>query len=102
MDRANQTNQRKVYTDEFKREAVRLANERGNVAETARSLGITDNLLYRWKQRLQTAKAGESAFPGQGTPRDEEMARLKKELARVQQENDILKKAVGIFTKTTP
>ena len=98
----NQANQRKVYTDEFKREAVRLANERGNVAETARALGIADNLLYRWKQRLQSAKAGESAFPGQGTPRDEEMSRLRKELARVQQENDILKKAVGIFTKTTP
>lgn len=98
----DQTNQRKVYTDEFKREAVRLANERGNVAETARALGIAENLLYRWKQRLQTAKTGESTFPGQGYPRDEEIARLKKELVRVQQENDILKKAVGIFTKTTP
>ncbi len=98
----DQTKQRKVYTDEFKREAVRLASERGNVAETARDLGIADNLLYRWKQRLQSAKAGESVFPGQGTPRDEEMARLRKELARVQQENDILKKAVGIFTKAMP
>lgn len=92
---------RKKYTEEFKREAVRLATQRGNVAETARDLGIADNLLHRWKKRQETVKAGEAAFPGQGNSRDAEMARLKKELARVQMENAILKKAVGIFTKDT-
>ena len=93
---------RKTYTDEFKREAVRLAIERGNVAETARDLGIADNLLYRWMKRQQTTRIGEVAFPGQGNARDAELARLKKELARVQMENAILKKAVGIFTKDKP
>lgn len=90
---------RKTYTGEFKREAVRLAIERGNVAQTARDLGIADNLLYRWTKRQKTVKAGETAFPGQGNARDAELVRLKKELARVQMENAILKKAVGIFTK---
>ncbi len=56
---------------------------------------------------LRALTAGEGAaapaeaprpFPGQGNPRDEEVARLRRELARVKEENDILKKAVGIFT----
>lgn len=95
---------RKTYTEEFKREAVRLAAERGNVAQTARHPqrgypGIADNLLYRWTRRQEILKVGEVAFPGQGNARDAELVRLKKELARVQMENAILKKAVGIFTK---
>lgn len=98
----DQTNHRKTYPDEFKREAVRLANERGNIAATARDLGIPDNVLHRWKRRLEDAKDTETVFPGQGNPRDAEVAHLKKELARVQMENDILKKAVGIFTRALP
>jgi len=87
---------RKKYTDEFKREAVRLAKERGNLAQVARDLGIHDTLLQRWKKRLETSP--ERPFPGNGNPRDEEMAQIKRELTRVNQENEILKKAVGIFT----
>lgn len=43
---------RKVYTEEFKREAVRLAKERGNIAQTARDLGISDNTLQGWKGQM--------------------------------------------------
>ena len=89
---------RKVYPDEFKREAVRLAVERGNVSQVARDLGIGDNLLFRWKKRLETTPEKERPFPGQGNARDEEMTKLQRELARVKEENEILKKAVGIFT----
>ena len=88
---------RKQYTDEFKREAVRLAKERGNLAQVARDLGIHDTLLQRWKKRLETCP--ERPFPGNGNPQDPEMAQIKRELARLQEENQILKKAVGIFTK---
>ena len=88
--------QRRVFTDEFKRDAVRLAQERGNLAAVARELGVSDHLLSRWKQRL--AAAPERPFPGHGNPEDPELARLKRELARLQEDNEILKKAVGIFT----
>ena len=87
---------RKQYPEEFKREAVRLAAERGNLAQVARDLGIHDTLLQRWKKRLDTSP--ERPFPGNGNPQDPELAQLKRELARVKEENEILKKAVGIFT----
>jgi transposase len=85
-----------IYTEEFKREAVRLAQERGNIAATARDLGISDTSLLNWRKQLQ--ETPERPFPGQGNPRDAELAQLKRELARVKEENEILKKAVGIFT----
>ena len=88
--------QRRVFTDEFKRDAVRLAKERGNLSAVARDLGINASLLTKWKQRLETAP--ERPFPGHGNPQDVELARMKRELARLQEENEILKKAVGIFT----
>lgn len=88
---------RKSYPDEFKREAVRLADERGSIAQTARDLGISDSSIVYWKKQLQ--QTPENPFPGQGNPRDAELAQLQRELARVKEENEILKKAVGIFTK---
>ena len=93
---------RRSFTEEFKREAVRLAIEGGNVSAVARDLGINQSVLNRWKRQLQQAGqqsgSGSRPFPGNGNPRDEEMDRLGRELARVKEENAILKKAVGIFT----
>ena len=91
-------NGKRVYTDEFKREAVRLAKERGNLEETARDLGIHATMLHRWKRRLETLSEREKAFPGHRNPKDADLVRLQRELARVKEENEILKKAVGIFT----
>ena len=90
---------RREFTEEFKREAVRLARERGNLVQTARELGLHETVLQRWKKRLEETPQNETPFPGKGNPRDEEMDRLRRELARVREENEILKKAVGIFTK---
>jgi transposase len=87
---------RKLYTEEFKRDAVRLAKQRGNIAATARELGISDNTLQGWK--LQFEREPHNPFPGNGHPRDPELLRLQKENARLKEEVDILKKAVGIFT----
>ena len=87
---------RRAFTEEFKREAVRLAMERGNLSAVARDLGIHDSILQRWKKRLQEGE--EHPFPGHGNPRDEGMARLQTENARLKEENETLKKAVGIFT----
>jgi transposase len=90
-------NNRKTYTDEFKREAVRLSEERGNLSAVARDLGIDHSSLRKWKRSLQSD--GDAAFPGKGIPQNAELAQLLRENARLREDNEILKKAVGIFTK---
>ena len=87
---------RRVYTDEFKREAVRLATERGNVAEAARDVGVHPNNLARWVYRLSVEP--DRPFPGHGNPQDVEVAQIKRDNARLREENEILKKVMGIFT----
>ncbi len=93
---------RRSFTEEFKREAVRIADERGNIAATARDLGVAESCLNRWKHQLQQEaehpSSGNRPFPGHGNARDEELATLQRENARLKEENEILKKAVGIFT----
>ena len=91
-----QRQERRVFTEEFKRDAVQLAKERGNISQVARDLGIHESVLSRWKRQLE--KGVENPFPGQGNPQDPELAQLKREMARLREENEILKKAVGIFT----
>jgi len=91
---------RRTYTPEFKTEAVRLITEQGySVAEAARSLGISENLLRNWKQAL--LEEGEHAFPGQGKlpPLEEELRRLRAENKRLLAERDILKKAAAFFAR---
>lgn len=91
---------RRRYDREFKYEAVRLVTEEGRpVAVVARNLGIHANLLHRWKQ--QYLEDTECAFPGKGRlkPPDEQLRRLRRELADVKEERDILKKALAIFSK---
>lgn len=91
---------RKKYTREFKREAARLAEESEQpLDELARELGIHPNTLYKW--RRQFLQDGEDAFPGHGklTPADEEIRRLRRELARVKEERDISKEATQFFAK---
>jgi transposase len=89
-------NTRKSYSKEFKLEAVRLAEVSGNLSRTARELDIAVSMLRRWKKQLEENE--EQAFPGKGNPRDEELAQLRRKLRRLEEENAILKKAVGIFT----
>lgn len=88
---------RKQYTPEFKREAVQLWQTSGKAAaEIEADLGIGHGLLYRWKREMHhqaTAAADGSAAESA------EIRRLKRELALVKQERDILKKAVGIFSR---
>ena len=89
------------FTAEFKQEAVQLVKS-SNKSKTqiARELGISDSALYSWCKAAETH--GEQAFPGKGhqLPMEEELHRLRRELERTQQERDILKKAVSIFSRT--
>ena len=87
---------RKIYSCEFKQEAVRLVRESDqSLAAVARDLGIDQNSLRKWKRAAESH--GERAFPGKGRSHDEELARLQRENALLRQERDILKKAVGFF-----
>lgn len=90
----------KTSTREFKEEAVRLVQSSGKpIAQIARELGISDSAIHGWRKEL--TEHGKEAFPGKGhqSELEEENRRLKRELERVQQERDILKKAVGIFSR---
>ena len=92
---------KRKYDKEFKIEAVRLASKGDrSTAEIARDLGIHPNLIYNWKERLAEDK--DQAFPGQGhlKPEADEMRKLKRQLADIQEERDILKKALAIFSRT--
>ena len=101
FQRENQDMQKvqKTYTQEFKREAVRLVQTSGKpIAQVARELGISDSSIHQWRKEL--AEHGPEAFPGSGhqTALEEENRRLKRELERTRQERDILKKTVSIFS----
>jgi transposase len=91
---------RRKFSQEFKHEAVQLAGSSNqSVSQVARELGISPNILSRW---CREAKAdGGKAFPGQGKPRDEEIASLKRELARVKKERDFLQEAAAFFAKVS-
>ena len=89
---------RKSYSDEYKQEAVALSHQPGaTVRGVAQDLGINEGLLGKW--RRQFAEHGRQAFPGHGNARDEEIARLKRELARVTKERDFLRDAAAFFAK---
>ena len=86
--------QRRRFTEEFKHEAVKLARQPGaSVAAIARDLGIGANLLGRWV-REQTSMSGTVPSNKLGTPSLEEFERMRRELAKVKVERDILKKAL--------
>jgi transposase len=91
----------KTYTREFKLEALRLMEESDRPAsEIAMQLGIRRNQLYKWKEQMK--KTGEVPSAKKGRPKKEdqtEIARLRQELKRVKEENEILKKAAVFFAK---
>ncbi len=92
--------ERKTYTCEFKREAVRLAEESSlPMAQVARQLGIHRNMLANW--RKEVAKLDEKAFPGggEGSTNEEELEKLRQEVKLLRQERDILKKALAIISR---
>ena len=86
------------HTKEFKLEALALADQVGG-AQAARSLGIRTNLIYRWRKEFK--EAGDEAFRGHGnmTAQEAELARLRREVANLKEDREILKKALEIFSQ---
>ncbi len=90
--------QRKRYTKQFKEEALRLISQEGvSLAQVAKDLGLDASMLRRWRKEANLD--GPNAFRGQGVARDEELARLKRELGRVKRERDFLRDAAAYFAK---
>ena len=100
QDSAREKRVRRPYTKEFKVEAVRLVTEGGRRAsEVARELGIDANQLYAWKAQLKADS--ENAFPGKGnvSADQEELVRLRREVVRLKQDLDFLKKTAAYFAR---
>jgi transposase len=80
------------FSDDFKRDAIAQITERGYaVAEVSKRLGVSPHSLYAWKKKFSR--------PPDGNDKDAEIRRLKRELTRVTEERDILKKATAYFAK---
>ena len=91
---------RRVFTREFKVEAVRLLDEGLKPpAQIARELDIPRNKLHKWKEELR--ENAQAAFPGRGRGRANrtELEKLKVENARLREEVEILKKAAKFFAR---
>lgn len=93
--------ERIVYDKSFKENAVKLSYERKSIAELARELGISSHLIYRWRKEFESFGGG--SFPGNGiakmTPEEKEVAVLKERIRQIELENEILKKAMHIFSR---
>jgi transposase len=86
---------RRVHSDEFKEEAVKLVTERGYTnVEAARSLGIHPNLLRTWRHKQEAQQNGVKSMT---ETEEEELRRLREENRRLRMERDILKKATVFF-----
>ena len=96
MDRRN----KRIFDKDFKIKTAKLiVNKEKKIAELARDLNINENTLHNWKN--QYLRDQEHAFPGKGhqTPAEEEISKLTRENQVLREERDILKKALGIFSK---
>ena len=92
--------QRRAFSREFKVEAVKLVRDRGvAVAQASRDLEVAESVLRRWMRDLSSDPV--QAFPGRGQmkPEQQEIDRLRREVAKLKAERDILKKAAAFFAR---
>lgn len=105
MDEINNTPpERKRFSRAFKEQAVARLKASSNVTALALELGVRRNQLYKWANQLEE-RGPEKAFNEPGRPRleaEDELARLRRENARLEMENEILKKAEAYFAKRKP
>jgi transposase len=92
---------RRQFSAEFKIEAVRLVESGKPPHEVARELGIRGDLLRKWRRQYATAPRPQQAFPGNGklTSQDEEIRQLRRRVAQLEEEREILKKATAFFAR---
>lgn len=84
----------KQYDEEFKKTIVELYNNKKPACEIIREYGISSSVLYKWIKEYSLIKIEDGS-----TTTNKEVQKLKKELNKVKEENEILKKAIAIFTQ---
>jgi transposase len=84
---------RRKYDEEFKASTLRLVSSGRSVADVARSLGVNENLIHKWKSAAESK--GNSGSVG-----DEEKENMRRYIKQLETERDILKKALSIFSRT--
>ena len=92
--------QRRRFSAAYKREAVAMLDAPGvSVSQIAAELGIAVNVLGRWRREWR--QKPDQVFSGHGRPRDEELAHLRREVARVTKERDFLREAAAFFARAS-
>jgi transposase len=88
---------RRRHPDEFKAEAVRLVESRGDrtMAEIARSLGVAESLLHTWKRHAESSQSAGD----RGETSDQELRRLRREVADLKRDRDALVKSIAVFVR---
>ena len=94
MKQRNYPSNRRQYDAEFKKNALQLIADGRSVSSVSQSLGVSEGVLYNWK-----SKAKKAALTKPHNEDKAEIEALKKKLAEVEMERDILKKALGIFSR---
>jgi transposase len=89
---------RRTFTPEQKAQALRLAEELGNVSQAARDLGIPAELIYRWRKQAEI-DAGRGPAGALTTDEKKELTQLRREVKTLRMERDFLKKATAYFAK---
>lgn len=92
---------RRKYDDELKANVVRLIEAGRTVQDVSKSFDIKENIIYRWCRNSKHQPSEESAASAEDRKVYEELKELKAKLARSEQEREILKKALGIFSRTS-
>ena len=94
---------RRDYSREFKESTVELVRNGRTARSVADELGICSTVVCRWVKESKKGEVGKiRVFPGRGNPRDEELARLRKENTDLREANEILKKAMAFFVEKPP
>lgn len=87
------------YTEEFKLESLKLADQLGSVVEATKQLGLKDNAIYNWKKKFKFEFTGKQTKAASTTPESEEIKRLRKENEELKKVNYILKRAAAFFSQ---
>ena len=95
MEKKNMTKKRRQYDAEFKANILQLHKDGRTVRSLSESFGINENIIYRWKKQSKALGSGTDSAV------EEELKQVRKQLKEVEQERDILKKALSIFSRPT-
>jgi transposase len=92
---------RRKYDASFKQEVLQMVSNGRPVSEVAQSLGIGENIIYRWKKKQAAAATTDSSSSNATTTVVEDTLALHRRIQQLEQERDILKKALAIFSRQT-